>query len=166
LLLALILILVMAQTAESSSPGPKAMEASQQEAEAAIAAAKASSEQAFLQIQVADHEGGNVTALAARFNEGLELVDSARVLVYLGLLDRAVTSAENAEALFKAVESEAQVLQTQAAADASTRRTVVILAAPLAAILITVFSYVLIRLWQRGRIERTMEMEIKEAETQ
>lgn len=165
LLLALILLLVFAQTGESSSAGPEALDASRRDAEAAITAAQVSSQEAFLQIKGANQEGGNVTALAGRFNEALELLDRAKVLMDEGLLDQAVASAESAEGLFKAVGSEGEVLRVQAAADASTWRTAVLLAAPVAVILITVFSYVLIRVWQRRRMERTMEMEIREAGT-
>lgn len=164
-LLALIVLLVFAQTAESGSAGCKALDASRLDAEAAITAAEASSQEAFLRIQGADGEGGNVTAIAERFNEALGLLDRARVFMDEGLLDQAVTSAEGAQGVFRSVGSEAEVLRIQAAADASTRRITVLLTAPVVVILITVSSYVLIRVWQRRRIERTMEMEIREAGT-
>jgi len=163
-LLALVLLLVFTQAAHSSSTGLRALEASRGDAAGAISAAEASGGRAFLLIRGADREGGNVTSLALRFNEALELVYGARVLLDEGMLDEAVKSAENARDLFEALGGEADLLATQAVADASTRRAMVLLAAPVVSILVTVFSYMLIRLWQRGRLERTMEMEIKEAE--
>ena len=164
-LLALILLLVIVQTAGLGSGGPKALDVSRADADAAIAAAGTAGQQAFLKIRAADQEGGNVTTLATRFNEALELLTKARAFMDEGLPDRAVTSAEGAQGIFEAVGGEAGVLTMQAVADASTRRTAVLLAAPIAVILTTVISYFLIRIWQTRRIEQTMEMEIKEGET-
>ena len=164
-LLASILLLVSSQIAESSYAGPKAFDASRQDAEAAIAAAQAYSEEAFLHIHEVDRVGGNVTALAVRFNEALELVDRARMFIGDGLANEAVISAESAQGIFKGLGSEAEVLGIQAASEASARRTAVLLAAPVIVTLMTVLSYLLIRSWQRRRMERTMEMEVREAET-
>jgi len=159
------LLLLFVQTPGSGSAARKVLDSSRRDAEAAIAAADAFGQQAFVQVLRADGEGGNVTALAERFNRALEMVDRARVFLDEGLPDKAVSSAESAQGIFKSVGSEAEVLRIQAGVDASTRRSVVLLVAPVAVILITVFSYLLVRFWQGRRIRRTLEMEIKEAGT-
>lgn len=164
-LLASILLMLSSQTAESGCAVPNSFDASRRDAEAAIATAQAYSEEAFLEIREADRVGGNVTALAVRFDEALELVDRARMFIEEGLADEAVISAESAQSIFKGLGSEAEFLGIQAATEASARRTAVLLAAPLIVTLMTVLSYLLIRSWQRRSIERTMEMEVREAET-
>jgi len=157
--------LVTAQTAALGSGGLEPLSASRTDAEAAIVAAEVLGQQAFLKIRAANQEGGNVTALATRFNEALDLLTEAKVFMDMGLPDRALGSAEGARGVFEALGGEARVLTMQAAADASTKRIAVLLVAPVAVILTTVISYFLIRIWQRRRIEQTMEMEIQEAET-
>ena len=164
-LFALILLLVFIQTVGSGFLGCRALDASRTDAEAAIAAAEAEGQQTFLRIQTADQEGGSVTALAAEFNEALDLLTGARLFMDEGLIDQAVASAERARGVFESVGSQAEVLGIQAATDGSIRKTTVLLAAPIAVILTTLVSYFLVRFWQRRRIERTLEMEIKEAET-
>ena len=160
---ALMLLMVLANATISRSD---ISSASGQDAGGAIAAAESSAQEAFEQIKAPDREGGNVTTLASRFNEALEMLDRAKAYADGGLDDLAITTAEIAQQLFDAIGSEAIILQGQAEAEASSERTIILIAAPIVVISITLFSYFLIRLWQRRRIERTLEMEVKAAQTE
>jgi hypothetical protein len=163
-LLALMLLLISTQKARPGSASPP--DATTRDAAQAIAEAEAAGERAFVQIQDAEHEGGNVTTLAVRFNGALELLDGARAFADEGLYGQAVASANNASGLFSAIGGDAQALGLQMAAEESNARIEVLLAAPIAVILMTLISYYAIRLWRRRQIGRTLEMgigEVKEA---
>lgn len=166
LLPTLMLLLVLANVTVSRSDVSHILDISQKDAKGAIAAAEASAQEVFVQIRAADREGGNVTALAGRFNEALEMLDKAKAFMDEGLNDQAITTAEGAQQLFDAIGHDATVLQIRAAAEASNKMMIILLVAPIVVISITLLSYFLIRLWRRRGLERIMEMEVKEAEAQ
>lgn len=161
-LLALMLLLISIQIARPGFASPP--DATQGDASIAITTAEASGERAFGQIRDAEREGGNVTALSVRFNGALELLDEARAFMDEGLYGQAIASANGANELFSAIDREGLSLELQAAAEASNRRIEVLLTAPIIAILITLISYYVIRLWRKRQIGRILEMEIREAE--
>lgn len=158
------LLLVLASATISRSNASGILGFSQQDARGAIAVAELSGQEAFVEIQTADREGGDVTSLASGFNEALEMLDRAKALMDEGLYDQAITTAEGAQQLFVAIGNDAAVLQMRAAAEASNKRMIILLAAPIVVISITLSSYFLIRLWRKRGIERTLEMEVRETE--
>ncbi|MEM2884721.1 MAG: hypothetical protein QXF24_01365 [Thermoproteota archaeon] len=138
-------------------------QATKQEAMEAISAAEESSKGTFLLIKEADREGGNVSALAKRFNAALELLDQARALEAESLHEQASALAQEAERLFDAIGGDAVALRERAAEDASKRRTAAILGAPFAAAIIALLAYFLARFWQKSRIRKVMGMRVEEA---
>jgi len=161
-LLALIL-LVFAQMAEPSFAAPNPSSISEQEARGAIETAEASSALAFLQVRMAEREGGNVTSLAMRFNEALEMLGMARAFAVDGIFNRAVTLADDARQLFDEISGDAKALQRQASEAESTKRFTMILFSPFIAVLVSLCIYLLIRAWQTRRLARAMRMKIEEA---
>lgn len=151
----LALLLALASLASACSADPTSEKES-------ISEAEASSREAFLKIREADSEGGNVSALAERFNRALELLEEARALANGTSYEQASALAQEASQLFNAISIDAVELQKRAAEEASNRRTFLILSAPVAIISITLISYFSIMFWRKRSVRRIMEMKVEE----
>jgi hypothetical protein len=134
---------------------------SRQYVQGAIAEAQSSSQLAFVLLREANLQGGDVTGLAARFNEALRLLSNASALMQNGLYDRAAAYAGDAQALFDAIGSEAQALGARASAETSNKRTVVLVLAPLGALAATLLSYFAVRFWRMRHLIRTVEADVR-----
>ncbi len=131
-----------------------------QDASQALVNAQVASQNAYTALRSAQLAGANTTSLANQFNQALVDLESAQSADTAGKYNSTVIQANEATALFNAIQTEATALKTQADAQNNLRAFILIISSIIVVALVT-FGFRLVENWRQRRwLKRLPEMRI------